>query len=128
MPGEIRRHQVGRELDAAELHAQRLRQRANQQRLAQAGHAFEQHVAAREQRDQGLAYDLVLSDDGLADSGFQFLADGANLFRIDAGRRRFVLDAHLPYLIPSILLKRRVRSPHPETSLSAKARRSTTLP
>ena len=45
---EIGRHQVGRELDAAEAAAEQARQREREQRLAGAGHAFEQHVAAGE--------------------------------------------------------------------------------
>ena len=68
---DVARHQVGRELDAAELQVQRLRQRAHQQRLAEARHAFEQAVAAGEQADQQLLDDVVLADDRLRDRGAQ---------------------------------------------------------
>ena len=42
---------------------------AHQQRLAQAGDAFEQGVAARQQAGQDAAHDLGLADDDLADLG-----------------------------------------------------------
>ena len=45
----IRRHQVRRELHAGELQVEHLSQRADQERLAQPRHSFEQHVAADEQ-------------------------------------------------------------------------------
>ena len=50
--GDVRGHQVGRELDAAEGQVQRLGQGGDQQRLGQPGHAVEQAVAAGEQGDQ----------------------------------------------------------------------------
>jgi hypothetical protein len=50
--GDVGRHQVGRELDAAEREVQRLGQRRDEQRLGQARDADEQAVAAREQRDE----------------------------------------------------------------------------
>ena len=54
--GDVGRHQVGRELDAAELEPERQAERPHQQRLGGAGHAFEQHVAARQQRGDRLAH------------------------------------------------------------------------
>ena len=68
---DVAGHQVGRELHAPELQLQRLAERAHQQRLAQARHAFEQAVAAGEQADQQLLDDGVLADDGLGDRGAQ---------------------------------------------------------
>ena len=53
--GDVRRHQVGRELDAAELEAERQAEGPDQQRLRGAGHAFEQHVPAGEERRHRLA-------------------------------------------------------------------------
>ncbi len=53
--GDVRRHQVGRELDAAELEAERQAEGPDQQRLGGAGHAFEQHVPAGEERGDRLA-------------------------------------------------------------------------
>ena len=46
---------------------QHLAQRAHQQRLAQAGHAFEQGVAADEQARQDAVDDVGMADDDLAD-------------------------------------------------------------
>ena len=59
-------HQVGRELDALKLELEGVGQRADQQRLAQAGHALEQHVAAGDQGRQRLLDDLGEADDHLA--------------------------------------------------------------
>ena len=64
---DVGRHQVRRELDAAEVQRQRLAERAHEQRLAEAGHAFEQAVAAGEQADEELLDHLVLADDDLGD-------------------------------------------------------------
>ena len=63
--GDVGRHQVGRELDAAELQRQRVGQRADHQRLGQARHADQQAVAAGEQGDQQLLDHLPLADDHL---------------------------------------------------------------
>ena len=46
-PGEVRREHVRRELHAPERHAERTRHRVREQRLRDAGHAFEQHVTLR---------------------------------------------------------------------------------
>ena len=59
--GDVGRHQVGRELDAAELEVERLGERAHQHGLAQAGHALEQGVAAGDEADQHVAHDLGLA-------------------------------------------------------------------
>ena len=65
--GDVGRHQVGGELDAAEVQRQALGQGADHQRLGQPGHAFEDAVAAAEQGDQQLLDDLVLADDDAAE-------------------------------------------------------------
>ena len=49
--GHVARHQVGGELHPLALQRQRRGERPDQQRLGDAGHAFEQHVALAEQRD-----------------------------------------------------------------------------
>ena len=72
MAADIAGHQVGGELHAAVAAAQRLAQRAHQQGLAQAGYAFDQHVATGEQHDEDLVEHVVLADEGLGD----FVADG----------------------------------------------------
>jgi hypothetical protein len=63
--GDIAGHQVRGELDARELAAEAFRQGANQQRLAKSGDAFEQHVAAGDQRGQHVVDHAVLADQGL---------------------------------------------------------------
>jgi len=65
-PGDVRGHQVGRELDAFEADVQDLRQRADHQGLGQPGHAHQQDVPAREDRRQDLLDHLALADDDLA--------------------------------------------------------------
>ena len=83
--GDVGRHQVGRELDAAERQAQAAGQRADHQRLGQARHAFQQAMAAAEERDQQLFDHLVLADDDLGQlfedffAGFAQLADGGGI-------------------------------------------------
>ena len=71
-PGDVGRHQVGRELDAAEAHRQALGQRADHQRLGQAGNPFQQAMPPAEERDQKLIDDVGLADDHLS----HLLADG----------------------------------------------------
>ena len=57
-------------------------ERADQQRLAEAGHAFEQRVAADEQARQHAMDDLGVADDDLADLGHDAVVRLAEL--IDA--------------------------------------------
>ncbi len=78
------RHQVGRELDAAERQVQGPRQRADHQRLGQPGHALQQAMAAAEQRDQQFFDDLVLADDHAAELLDDFFAGVAQA--ADGGR------------------------------------------
>ena len=49
---------------------ERLRQRFDEQCLAQARHTLDQHVPLREQPDQHLLHELVLPDQHAADLGF----------------------------------------------------------
>ena len=77
---DVRRHQVGRELDAVELEFQDLRDRRDEQRLGQPGHTDHQHVAAREHRQQQFLDDLLLADDDLMDFLQQEVACPAELF------------------------------------------------
>ncbi len=71
--GDVRRHQVGRELDALELEMENLRDGFHEQRLGQAGRAGDQAMAAGEQRDQDLLDDFLLADDDLGQFGFDLL-------------------------------------------------------
>jgi hypothetical protein len=64
---DVAGHQVGSELHAPELQRQRLSQRAHQQGLAEAGHAFQQAVAGGQQADQQLLHHRLLAHHGLAD-------------------------------------------------------------
>jgi hypothetical protein len=59
--GEVRRHQVGRELNALETARHRLGQGGDGKRLGQARHAFHQEVAARQQRDQHAFQEMILA-------------------------------------------------------------------
>ena len=61
--GDVGGHQVGRELDAAELQRQRVGQRADHQRLGQPRHADQQAVPAGEHGHQQLLDHLLLADD-----------------------------------------------------------------
>jgi hypothetical protein len=66
-PGDVRRHHVGRELDAPEREARDPRHRADEQRLGQPGHPDEQDVPAGEQACEELLDHVLLADDDLAD-------------------------------------------------------------
>ena len=69
--GDIRRQQIGRELDAPEGAAQRDGQGACQRRLADAGHVFHQDVALAQHGRQRQVDDVVLADDDFLDVGAQ---------------------------------------------------------
>jgi len=64
---DVGRHQIRRELHAVELQVQHRAEGADQHGLAQAGHAFEQRMAADEQAGQHTVNDLGVADDDLAD-------------------------------------------------------------
>ena len=64
---DVAGHQVGRELDAVEHEVHGLCQRADEQRLAQAGQTLEQAMAARDERREQFLHDRLLADDRLAD-------------------------------------------------------------
>jgi hypothetical protein len=68
---DVAGHQVRRELDAREAQLHRLRERAHEERLAEAGRALEQRVTAREETDEHLLDDLRLPDDDARDSVLQ---------------------------------------------------------
>jgi hypothetical protein len=66
---DIGGHQVGRELDAGIFQLQRARQGAQQGGLAQARHAFQQHVPGGQQADEHTFHDVVLADNDFGDFG-----------------------------------------------------------
>ena len=67
--GDVGGHQVRRELDARELAAEHVRQRARQQRLGDARHAFDQRVLARQDHDQRRVDHLILAQNHFAHFG-----------------------------------------------------------
>jgi hypothetical protein len=67
--GDVRRHEIRRELDALKRQVEGLGEGRDQERLGEPGHADEQRVTAREQRDQELLDHAALADDPLVDLG-----------------------------------------------------------
>ena len=72
--GDVAGHEVGRELDAAELQVQRPGHGGDRQGLGQAGNADRQAVAAGEEADQHFLDHLLLADDHLVDLAAEQLA------------------------------------------------------
>ncbi len=70
---DIAGQQVGRELDALELHAEGGAEGFDEQRLGETGHALEEHMAVGEEGDEQALDGRILADDGLADFFAQFL-------------------------------------------------------
>ena len=62
---DVRRHEVGRELDALEPEMKDLRDGFHQECLGEAGRAGDETMPAGEQRDERLFDDLLLADDDL---------------------------------------------------------------
>ena len=106
----VHRHQVGRELDAAETEVHGLGEPAHQERLGQTGDAHQQGMSLREEADRKLLDDRLLADDDLG----QFIAhefvvlaqflDGADVvgveFRFQGGSHEadsFNLAAPFPF-------------------------------
>ncbi len=71
--GDVGRHQVGRELDAAEGEVHRVGQRFDEEGLGQTGNAFEQAVTTGGDGDEDLLNDGLLSDNASAESSFEFV-------------------------------------------------------
>ena len=105
-PGDVRRHQVGRELDAGEPQVEHARHRVDEQRLGQSGCADDQAVAADEQRHQDLLDHLVLPDDDLSQLGKDLLPARIHLVgKRDVIRRIQIHDVtdHWVHLCPSFV-------------------------
>ena len=64
-PGDVRRHQVGRELNSLEADVEDPGDRADHERLGQPRHADQEHVAPGEDRRQDQLDHLALADDHL---------------------------------------------------------------
>ena len=82
--GDIRRHQVGGELNPLELEVQDPGERLDEQRFGQAGHTGNQAVPAGKQRDQDFFDHLVLADDDFSQFGENLLAALRDLLRDDS--------------------------------------------
>ena len=67
--GEVTGHQVRGELHPPRLDVERGGEGAHEQRLGDAGHPFEQDVAAAQQGDEQAGDRGILTDDGLGDLG-----------------------------------------------------------
>ena len=78
--GDVRGHEVGRELDAAELEIEDLGEGRNEEGLRQARNADQQAVPIREEDREQLLHDGVLSDDHLAQLGQDLGAGALKLF------------------------------------------------
>ena len=72
---DIRRHQVGRELNAAVPQIENFPKCLDKFGLAQARHTFEQRVSAGEQANQHAVYDGLLANDDFPQFGANVLAE-----------------------------------------------------
>ena len=111
-PEDVRRHQVGRELNAVELQVDGFRQLLDDQRLRQARHAAEQAVPAGEKRNQDFAQDATLADDRLPELALQprrHLGDAVDRYR-RVGRAPGDVHAPFGHLDRSVLRRFRGRS------------------
>ena len=108
--GDVRRHEVGRELDASELEVQDAGDRADEERLGEAGHADQQAVAAGEHRDQHLLDHVVLPDDDLVDLADEHVAGAAQLFDgVGVVGSGFWVGHGPPYPLMILIVIRRTR-------------------
>ena len=78
-PRNVRRHQIGRELNPLKLQMKNLRDRPHQQRLGQARRAGDQAVAAGKQADQQLLDHILLPHDHLRQLLIDPMPAAANL-------------------------------------------------
>ena len=91
---DVGRHEVGGELDAREVEVQGSAEALDQQRLAQAGHAFQEGVAAAQQAGEQAVDDVAVPHDGLGDLAADARHVGAEL-------RHLVSYVHYSRTIPS---------------------------
>jgi len=74
--GDVRRHQVRRELHAAKAEVNGIRQGLDQERLGQPRHTFQQAVTTRAHGNKHLLDDVLLTDDAFGECGFEFGESG----------------------------------------------------
>src|SRR5260370_1674653 len=72
---DVGRHEVGRELDSGKGQVEGLPERAHEHRLAKAGYALEQDMAARDQGYHGVAQEVFLADDQARQLGFEIVRE-----------------------------------------------------
>src|SRR5260370_10147123 len=72
---DVGRHQVGRELDSGKGQVEGMPERAQEHRLAKAGYALEQDMAARDQGYHGVAQEVFLADDQARQLGFEIVRE-----------------------------------------------------
>src|SRR5262245_50071623 len=78
----VARHQVGGELDTAELQVQTSPECARDHGLGGAGHALEQDVTADQEAREHQVDDRILADNGLADFAAHTLSDRADVLYV----------------------------------------------
>src|SRR5262249_15752252 len=78
---DVRRHKIGRELNATKIQRECPGKRLHQLRLAQPRHALEQNIAAGDDRSKHAFDDTLLADDDRADSVAKLLKIRAKLLR-----------------------------------------------
>jgi hypothetical protein len=78
-PRDVRGHEVGCELNPLETEVEHLAERGNEQRLGEAGHAFEESMTAAENGDQHLFDDIGLTNNDLSHLLFHPLIDSVEL-------------------------------------------------
>ena len=78
---QVAGQQVGRELDAGELARQAAGERLGQQRLADAGHVFEQQVPVGQERDERQPDDFGLAEEHLPDVRREGVEQGGQFLR-----------------------------------------------
>jgi hypothetical protein len=93
--GDVRRHQVGRELDPRELQLHYPCERMDQEGLRESRHAHDQAVAPDKQRQQHLVDRVGLSDDELAELGDDLIPSGLHPIRQRHIIRRLEIDDFL---------------------------------
>ena len=79
--GDVRRHQIGRELDARELEVEHLGDGVHDQGLRETGDAGDDAIAPHEERQEHLLDRLFLADDELAELRGDVLIGGLEAIR-----------------------------------------------